>query len=103
LVVTCFYCTCVIDTVLDVSPASYVRRPAVPAESPSLGLSHLQFEAILVAARTSANQFDFALVAMLGLLGLRIFVSPRWPISRLDTAPIRTHGPPWVQRSTAWA
>jgi integrase len=42
-------------------------------ESPTLGLSHLQFEALLTAARDSDNRFDFALVAMLGLLGLRIF------------------------------
>jgi integrase/recombinase XerD len=71
-VVTGFYGTCVIDAVLDNSPAEYVRRPRVPNESPVLGLSHLQFEAILAAARESTNQFDFALVAMLGLLGLRI-------------------------------
>jgi integrase len=50
-----------------------VRRPPVPAESPTLGLSHLQFEAMLVAARHSPNVCDFALVVMLGLLGLRIF------------------------------
>ncbi len=55
------------------SPAAYVRRPPVPNESPTLGLSHLQFEAIIVAARTSTNPFDFALVAMLGPLGLRVF------------------------------
>nr|WP_198151669.1 tyrosine-type recombinase/integrase [Kibdelosporangium sp. MJ126-NF4] len=72
-VVTGFYRTCVIDTVLEHSPAEYVRRPVVPSESPTLGLSHLQFEALLTAARESANQFDFALVAMLGLLGLRVF------------------------------
>ena len=72
-VVTCFYRTCVIDAVLEASPAVYVRRPPVPADSPTLGLSHLQFEAMIVAARTSTNPFDFALVAMLGLLGLRIF------------------------------
>jgi integrase/recombinase XerD len=72
-VVICFYRTCVIDAILDSSPAAYVRRPPVAAESPTLGLSHLQFEAMLVAARTSTNPFDFALVAMLGLLGLRIF------------------------------
>ncbi len=47
-----------------------VRRPAVPPESPTLGLTHLQFEALLTAARQSGNQFDFALVC---LLGLRIF------------------------------
>jgi integrase/recombinase XerD len=72
-VVTCSYRTCVIDAVLEASPAAYVRRPPVPNESPTLGLSHLQFEAMIVAARTSANPFDFALVALLGLLGLRVF------------------------------
>jgi integrase/recombinase XerD len=71
-VVTGFYRTCVIDSVLEHSPADYVRRPRVPNESPVLGLSHLQFEAILAAARESTNGFDFALVAMLGLLGPRI-------------------------------
>lgn len=72
-VVTGFYRTCVIDAVLEHSPADYVRRPLVPAESPPLELSHLQFEALLSAARESGNRYDFALVAMLGLLGLRIF------------------------------
>lgn len=72
-VVTCFYRTCVIDQVLAHSPADYVRRPNVPPESPTLGLSHLQFEAMLTAGRQSPNLNDFALVAMLGLLGLRIF------------------------------
>ena len=68
-----FYRTCVIDGMLPTSPAEHVRRPNVPAESPTLGLTHLQFEAILTAARESGNPNDFALVAMLGLLGLRIF------------------------------
>ena len=68
-----FYRTCVIDQVMPQSPADYVRRPNVPPESPTLGLSHLQFEAMLSAARDSANVSDFALIAMLGLLGLRIF------------------------------
>jgi integrase/recombinase XerD len=72
-VVIGFYRTCVIDAVLEHSPAEYVRRPTVPPESPTLGLSHLRFEAMLTTARTSRNPFDFALVAMLGLLGLRIF------------------------------
>ncbi len=68
-----FYRTCVIDGVLEHSPADHVRRPNVPPESPTLGFTHLQFEALLTAARQSANDYDFALVAMLGLLGLRIF------------------------------
>ena len=68
-----FYRTCVIDCVLEHSPAEHVRRPSVQAESPTLGFTHLQFEALLTAARQSGNNCDFALVAMLGLLGLRIF------------------------------
>ena len=72
-VVIGFYRTGVIDAVLEHSPADDVRRPTAPAEPPTLGLSHLQFEAMLVAARTSTNSCDFALVSMLGLLGLRIF------------------------------
>jgi hypothetical protein len=36
-VVAGFYRTCVIDGLLDHSPAEHVRRPAVPAESPTLG------------------------------------------------------------------
>jgi len=73
LVLSGFYRTCVIDGVLDHSPAEHICRPSVPPESPTLGLTHLQFEAMLTAARDSANTNDFALVAMLGLLGLRIF------------------------------
>jgi len=72
-VVAGFYRTCVIDGILEHSPAEHVRRPIVPPESPTLGFTHLQFEALLTAARESPNDNDFALVAMLGLLGLRIF------------------------------
>ncbi|MDX6236433.1 MAG: integrase/recombinase XerD, partial [Kribbellaceae bacterium] len=50
-----------------------MRRPHVPAESPTLGLTHLQFEAMLTAAKQSTNRCDSALVTMLGLQGLRIF------------------------------
>ena len=78
-----FYRTCVIDGVMEHSPAEHVRRPAVPAESPTLGFTHLQFEALLTAARESPNPYDFALVAMLGLLGLRIFEATRADIADL--------------------
>jgi hypothetical protein len=71
-VVAGFYRTCVIDDVLPHSPAEYMRRPNVPAESPTLGMTHLQSEAPLSCARESTNHFDFALVTMLRLLGLRI-------------------------------
>jgi integrase/recombinase XerD len=52
-VVAGFYKTCVIDGLLQHSPAEHVRRPAVPPESPTLGFTHLQFEALLTAARES--------------------------------------------------
>jgi len=44
-IVVGFYRVCVIDQILAHSPADQVRRPTVPAESPTLGLGHLQFEA----------------------------------------------------------
>src|SRR5260370_17878379 len=55
------------------SPAGHVRRPSAPAKSPAPGFTQLHFEALLTAARQSSNRCDFALVAMLGLPGLRIF------------------------------
>lgn len=64
-IVAGFYRTCVIDGLLEHSPADYVRRPTVPPQSPILGLNHLQFEALLAAARDSANRNDFALVCLL--------------------------------------
>ncbi|AYF79658.1 integrase [Nocardia yunnanensis] len=82
-VVAGFYRPCVIDGLLDHSPAEYVRRPRVSNESPTLGLSHLQFEALLVASRDSDNPPDFALVAMLGLLGLRISEACRCDVTDL--------------------
>ena len=91
-----FYRTCVIDNILEHSPADYVRRPHVPPESPTLGLSHLQFEAMLTTARDSTNPYDFALVTMLGLLGLRIFEATGANIEALSDSHghrvLRVHG-----------
>ena len=84
-----FYRTAVIDGVLEHSPAEHVRRPAVPPESPTLGFTHLQFEAMLTAARESRSSYYFALVAMLGLLGLRIFEATGADIADLG----EEHGP----------
>ena len=55
------------------SLAGRLRPDHGASESPTLGLGHLQFEAPITAARLSANPNDFALIALLGLLGLRIF------------------------------
>lgn len=95
-IISGFYRTCVIDGVLTTSPVEHVRRPYVPPESPTLGLSHLQFEAMLTAARDSSNINDFALVAMLGLLGLRIFEATGADIDALHEVHghrvLRVHG-----------
>ena len=95
-VVAGFYRTCVIDAVLEHSPTEHVRRPRVREDSPTLGLSHLQFEAMLAAARDSDNDNDFALVAMLGLLGLRIFEATGADIEALGEVHghrvLRVHG-----------
>ena len=64
-VVAGFYRTCVIDGVRGHSPAEHARSPAVPAESPTPGFTHLQVEALLTAARGPANRGDFAQVTML--------------------------------------
>jgi site-specific recombinase XerD len=83
-IVAGFYRTCVIDGLLEHSPAEYVRRPRTSTESPTLGLSHLRLEALLAAGRQSANINDFALVTMLGLLGLRIFEATGANIDALE-------------------
>jgi integrase len=92
-VVAGFYRTCALDGVLQYSPAERVRRPVVPAESPTLGFTHLQFEALLTAARESANPCDFALVTMLGLPGLRTFEATAADVADLG----EEHGH-WVLR-----
>ena len=80
-----FYRICVIDGVLEHSPADYVPGPrsdrvADPrAESPAV-------RSVLTAARRSTNPNDFALVAMLGLLGLRIFEATSANIETLSEA-----------------
>ncbi len=93
-IVTGFYRTCVIYGDLPSSPAEHVRRPNVPAESRTLGLTHLQFEAMLAAGRLSPDPNDFALVAMLGILGLRILNPPGRPSAtsaRNTTPPAAGH------------
>ena len=82
-----FYRTCVLDGVIEHSPAEHVRRPAVPAESPALGFTQLQLRLCSPQPPFTAL-YDFGLVAMLGLLGLRIFEATGADIADLgeDTA-----------------
>jgi integrase/recombinase XerD len=72
-VVAGFYRTCVIDGLMQHSPAEHRPPPRGARRITHPGFTHVQFEALLTAARESSNPYDFALVAMLGLLGLRIF------------------------------
>ena len=68
-----FYRTCALDGVLEHSPAEHVRRPSVPAESPTLGIHPPAVRGPAHRRPAVTHPCDFALVAMLGLLGLRIF------------------------------
>ena len=79
-----FYRTCVIDKPAGALTGRTRASPHVPTESPTLGLSHLQFEALLTASRDSVNVNDFALVAMLGPLGLRIFEATGADVAHLS-------------------
>ena len=60
-IVVGFYRVCVIDGILPHSPADYVRRPVVSAESPTLGLGHLQFEVEVRGAH-----FEYRLLSAYG-------------------------------------
>jgi hypothetical protein len=51
-----FYRTCALDGIMQYSPAEHVRRPAVPAESPTLGFTHLQSGALLTVVREPPNR-----------------------------------------------
>jgi len=66
-----YYKYAVIDPVLTASPAQHVLRPRRPADSTSLGITHPQFEAVLVRSRELGPQ-PHALVVLLSMLGLRV-------------------------------
>jgi site-specific recombinase XerD len=58
-VVAGFHRTCVIDGVLEHYPAEHLRRPRVPPESPTLGLTHLQFDRLVgPILRTGGSRMD---------------------------------------------
>src|ERR1700733_7983459 len=56
-----FYRTCVLDGIIEHSPAEHVPRRAVPAESPTLGFTHLQSGACSARPRSRRPPYDFAL------------------------------------------
>ena len=66
-----FYRICVIDGVLEHSPAEFVRRPKIDTESTTLGLDRMELSAF-VANGAASGVMDHALACLLGLLGLRV-------------------------------
>jgi len=72
-VVAGFCRTCVIDGVLEHSPPDHVRRPSVPAESPTLRFTHLQFEALLPPPASPPTATTSPWWPCSARLGLRIF------------------------------
>jgi hypothetical protein len=89
----------VIDDVLQHSPAEYVRRPSVLAESPTLGLTHLQFEALLTTARASTNQFDFALIGRARLARIGAYLGKVDPPSSYTYVVLHMQGRDLTQRA----
>jgi site-specific recombinase XerD len=67
------YRTCVLDGLIEHSPAEHVRRPAVPAESPTSGSPTGSSRRCSAPPGSLPARAMSALVAMLGLPGLRIF------------------------------
>jgi len=65
-----FYRICVLDGLIDHSPADYVRRPKIDTESATLGLDRMELSAFV--AQAAAGAMNHALACMLGLLGLRV-------------------------------
>jgi site-specific recombinase XerD len=66
-----FYRHCTAEGLLARNPGEFVRRPSVPAESTTLGLTYLEFVAFLHAA-AQLGPDTCALANLLGMLGLRV-------------------------------
>lgn len=59
------------EEIIAKSPAKHVRRPKVSMESTTLGLDRAQLGALLYAAER-ARSAEYALIALMGLNGLRV-------------------------------
>lgn len=70
--IRCFYRMATIDEYIPKSPAEHLRLPKLYFdESKTLGLSRTELAAIIHHAR-GANSYEWALVALMGLCGLRV-------------------------------
>jgi integrase/recombinase XerD len=66
-----FYRICVLDGLVEHSPAEHVRRPKIGTDSATLGLDRMELAAFIAQA-AAAGAMDHALACLLGLLGLRV-------------------------------
>jgi len=68
-----FYSVCEVDGLIQRNPAAHVRLPKVYRdETKTLGLDRLELGSILATARAHGDPRRWALVALMGLLGLRV-------------------------------
>lgn len=71
-IIRVFYSICEVDGYIEKSPATHVRMPKVYMdESRTLGLDRMELGAVIQTARAS-HVMDAALIALLGMLGLRV-------------------------------
>jgi site-specific recombinase XerC len=66
-----FYRICVLDGLIEHSPAEYVRRPKIDTEAATLGLDRMELSAF-IAQGAAGGPMDHAPACLLGLLGLRV-------------------------------
>lgn len=71
-VLAAFYKVLCADEVIDRNPMLNVRRPTVPRESTTNGLTHFELAACLKVAERDHDHRAHALLCLLGLNGLRI-------------------------------
>lgn len=67
-----FYRYARMEGFIEVNPAEYVKRPAVPRISTTLALSRRELEDVWEAAKGSAHSADVLVVGLLAFLGLRV-------------------------------
>ena len=79
-----FYRICVLDGLVEHSPAEHVRRPKIDTDSATLGLDRMELAAFIAQA-AAAGAMDHALACLLGLLGLRVAEACSIDIEDLST------------------
>lgn len=84
-----FYETCVLDGVLEHSPASHVKLPAVHVDEAKMTwLNRWELGAVMRAAQESSRPGDWALVTLMGTLGMRVTATCQVRIEDITTDPI---------------